>query len=904
MRERTSLVSLNRGLVSRLGLARMDVKRLSLAAQRMVNWIPRVLGAMSIRPGWKYIATVAGSRAARCIKFVFATDDTALLELTHQSMRIFIDDVLLTRPTVTTVVTNGSFTVDISGWTDNDEGSAVSSWVAPGYMKLVGTGSSRAIRDQQVTLVEGGTEHALRVVIARGPVIIRVGTSLGDDSLVPETTLYNGVHSLAFTPTTNFWIRFSSTALQEVWIDSCEIEGPGTVTLPTPWPGDALGLIRYDQSADVIFVACEGYRQRRIERRGESPGGRSWSVAAYQSNNGPFKIQNLTATTLTPSATVGNILVTASAPYFKPAHIGSLFSFTSVGQTVTATAGSAGVPTPSIRVFGTGDSRAFSWTVTGFGTATVDLQFSYDNATWVNSGAPYSWTADVADSVADALSNQIIYYRLNCSAWTSGSIVMTLNYAGGSIRGTFRVTHLGSSVLAGAEVLSQLGGTTASSTWQEGHWSDLNGWPTSVRLHEGRLWWAGQNGIWGSISDAYDSFDETFPGDAGPINRTIGAGPVDTINWMISMRGLLLGAQGAEMTARSSSLDEPLTPSNFNIKTPSTQGSGSVDAVKIDQMGYFVNRSAKKVFELAFEVKSYDYNATDLFTIIPELAEAGIVRIDVQRQPETRLHCVLADGTVAIGLMNKAEDVMAWVKVDTLGAVEDVCVLPAADGDTDDRVYYVVRRTIDSTEVRYLEKWAQEVDCRGDRQWCDMGDAFVRFSGPATKVITGLDHLEGQPVTVWADGHDMGTEDSVRPWTQRYTVSGGSITLPFQASNATIGLPYRARFRSTKLGSITQSGSPLNMSKTVSHIGFVLADTHPKGLRFGDTLNEEGSHRMDDMPTVEDGAIVGVDTIRSYDQNLIAFPGTWSSDTRICLVAVAPRPCTVLAITPDLDMVT
>jgi hypothetical protein len=39
-------------------------------------------------------------------------------------------------------------------------------------------------------------------------------------------------------------------------------------------------------------------------------------------------------------------------------------------------------------------------------------------------------------------------------------------------------------------VLTDLGGTDASADWQEGLWSDLNGWPTSVRLHEGRLWWA------------------------------------------------------------------------------------------------------------------------------------------------------------------------------------------------------------------------------------------------------------------------------------------------------------------------------------------------------------------------------------------------------------------------------
>ena len=115
------------------------------------------------------------------------------------------------------------------------------------------------------------------------------------------------------------------------------------------------------------------------------------------------------------------------------------------------------------------------------------------------------------------------------------------------------------------------------------------------------MWWAGINGVWGSVSDAYDSFDETLTGDAGPINRTIGSGPVDTINWILSLQRLVLGAQGAEWLAKSSSLDEPLTPTNFNLKTASTQGSGAVDPIKIDQGGVFVNRSGTRVYELAFD---------------------------------------------------------------------------------------------------------------------------------------------------------------------------------------------------------------------------------------------------------------------------------------------------------------
>jgi hypothetical protein len=44
VRASQSLYALNRGVVSRLGLARMDVKKLAMAAQTQTNWMPRVLG--------------------------------------------------------------------------------------------------------------------------------------------------------------------------------------------------------------------------------------------------------------------------------------------------------------------------------------------------------------------------------------------------------------------------------------------------------------------------------------------------------------------------------------------------------------------------------------------------------------------------------------------------------------------------------------------------------------------------------------------------------------------------------------------------------------------------------------------------------------------------------------------
>jgi hypothetical protein len=265
------------------------------------------------------------------------------------------------------------------------------------------------------------------------------------------------------------------------------------------------------------------------------------------------------------------------------------------------------------------------------------------------------------------------------------------------------------------------------------------------------------------------------------MSRTIGSGPVEVINWMLPMQRLVLGGQLAEFSVRSSAFDEPLTPTNYNIKKCSTQGSAPVQPVMVDSRGFFVQRGGSRVFELNFDSGTYDYTSTDLTILIPEIGgEPGsgtqFVRIGVQRQPDTRVHGVRSDGIAAILVYDKAEQVLCWIEVETSGYVEDVVILPGEAGAREDSVYYVVRRVINGSTVRYFEKWAQESDCEGGTLNLQ-ADSFLTYTGAATTVITGLDHLNGQSVVVWADGVDVGTDDSTTTPTQKYIVSGGQLVL-------------------------------------------------------------------------------------------------------------------------------
>ncbi len=899
------ILAFNRGRVSPKALARVDIKRMAFSADVQTNLPPRVLGSMSLRPGWEHLFSTAGDAAAKYLEFIFSTTDTALLEITPSGIRVVVSDAIITRANVATAVANATFDTDLASWTDNDETGATSAWLTGGFLELVGTLFDAAIRRQQVTVAGGdqNVEHGVTFTIERGPVSIKIGSTTGGAEYIAEKELGTGTYSFVFTPTGDFHIELAGRAQAKSLVDSVVVDSSGDFTLPGPWGASDLDNLRFDQSADVLFIACEGFQQRRLERFDTTS--KSWGISLYQPNDGPFRGINVSTIKLTPSALTGDITLTASRALFDSGHVGGLFSITSIGQKVSAALTGADQFTDddSMRIIGVANTRIFDVDITGTWVATITLQRSIDETgAWVD---VTTYTTNQDTTHDDGLDNQIAFYRIGIKTgdYTSGTPTVTLESSSGGIKGIVRVTAFTSVLSVAAAVLSNLGGTGATRDWQEGSWSTFRGFPSAVAFYEGRLWWAGKGNWFASVSDAFDSFDEEVEGDSGPINRSLGAGPVDLVNWLLALQRLIAGTAGAEISARSTSFDEPLTPSLFNLKDATTQGSAAVPAVKVDSNGIFVQRGGTRVFELGFTPSStainfFDYAATDLTDIVPEIGEPKIVRMAIQRQPDTRLHCVRSDGTVGMLVREPDNEVLCWLDIETRSgdSVEDVVVLP---GVIEDRVYYQVKRTVNGSTVRYLEKWALESETVG-ATLNKQADSFATFtnSPPAASVPAGTcSHLVAETVVVWADGLCLKDANGD---IATFTVDGdGGISAltndgsSYTATTGIVGLAYRGRFKSTKLAYASQLGTALNQRKRLSHLGMVMADTHAQGVKYGPDFDT-----LDDLPLVDDeGAVINTDTIHaSYDKDMFEWPGGWGTDERMCLEMNAPRPATIMGV--------
>lgn len=859
-RLRTLVNKFNRGEVDPNALSREDVEKISNSGELVENFMPERLGPMMYRPGTEKLATVPGD--SYLARFFRSMEELAILEFTDQQLRVWVDDSPIARPAVSSTVTNGTFLTDITGWTDDSGAGSSSAWDSGQYLKLTGSGSTAGASYQEITNSNPGIEHGLRIVIVDAPVTLRLGTTAGATDIF-EGVLQPGTHSLSLTPAGNFFVYFENSEQYAALIDSVEIEGAAIMTLPCEVAEADLGKIRYTQSADVVYFCCDGYPQFQVERRGQ----RSWSLVEFRADDGPFDIINNTDITLTPGALNGDTTLTASRSYFTSSMVGKLFKIESSGQTVQASVGAADNGTGNIRVTGTGNARQLLITRSGTWSGTVTLQRSADEATWED---VTTYTSNGTTNYTDGLNNSDLFYRLwvKSGDYTSGTIELTMAYPNGSISGICRVTQYNSATSVDVQVLSSMGATDATRNWYPGSWSASAGYPSAPRLFEGRLWFAGQNKIWGSVSDAYSSFDRDLEGDDKSIVRTIGFGPVDSVLWLAESSRLIMGLASGEIGVRSSSFGEILTQDNVNLKPGSTQGAASIEPVEMSGGVVFAQRSKKRLVSLNYSPESDSHQDSDLTLLAKDICIGNIKSIDFTMHPEPRIYVVLEDGDARVYLMDRAEDVAGWSRITTPnGNFEEVVVLPDV---TEDRVYFVVNRN----GTRYMEKLALFSEAAGG-DTSKTFDSFVTYTSPGT-TLTGLSHLEGLEVGVWADGQ----------YREAVTVSSGSATVSGSWTNVVAGLRYTAKWKSSKVSRFID-GPTLTMRKRVVKTALEMANYWPGAVEVGPDF--DSLRPLDGIANQPTDA-----TITDYSEVPFGFNGNNDPDARVCIQA--DNPCLIKAV--------
>ena len=882
---------------------RITLENYGATAEVSENYWLDANGPQCIRPGFEFLADM-GTSVTRLQSFVRSVDEKFLIALTDQEVRIVSGGDVIARPAVTSTVTTGDFS-SLTGWTNISSGAATAT-IGSGRLLLNSNGIDTAGVRQLVTTSSAGTLHALEIFVHHGPVTLRVGSTSGGDEYIDERKLRTGHHSLAFTPTGSYYVQFTSTLYRQCEVESCQVAAFGDLVLESPWTVDDLQSLRFEQSLNVMYVARGTIRQRRIERWDNN----SWSLTETDELDGPFREPNTDESlTLTPSGRVGNGTLTASRSLFKPGHVGSLWRLTQAGQFESRTITAQDQWSDPIQVQGVGGSRAITFTVGTGLTATVRIQRSIgDTTSWADASTSSSTSGGVtivtsgagaAQAYNDGLDNNNVYYRVGVKTgeYTSGSGIVTIYYGFASTEGVVRVTNYTNSTSVSIEVLDNLAEAAATDNWEEGAWSDYRGWPRALTVFDGRLWALKDDKFWGSYSEAYESH-ERDEGASSAIARSVAVGAANTGQWMMPLGRLIIGTEGAEVVVRSNAFDEPLTSTNMTVREMSTYGVGDVQPIKVDTRCIYVDSSSIHMMEIVYNVQIQDYVAKPLTTLHREIGRPGITQLAVSRRPDTRIMGMRGDGQLLTKLFDPGENVLGWgrfISNGASGAIESVAILPGGNANQDE-IYIIAKRVIGGVDKRYLERlgpvyYTNEDDARcldsyvvrdgGPFEWGGgngliWGTGNELLWGTTSTTVTNLSHLEGQTVLTWADGGYAGS----------YTVSGGQITLATAASVVVVGLPYTARYKSSKLAFGAQQGTALAQRNRANKVSLLLRKCARGGVEYGADFDE-----MDRLPDRDiDDPMDSAPTLKTETTDHLSVPGRLGKDKRFCIRQSAPYP--------------
>jgi hypothetical protein len=336
--------------------------------------------------------------------------------------------------------------------------------------------------------------------------------------------------------------------------------------------------------------------------------------------------------------------------------------------------------------------------------------------------------------------------------------------------------------------------TTATFTFQTiplsdapAEWTGSN-FPGVVGFFQGRSWFARtpdrRGAIWGSVSSQYRNF-------------LTGPNAADAIEWELNQRGAIQWLQGVrEFLVATEDRENILTSQQGILKT------GDVEVVQQSAFGSTFIQSA----EIGDQVLYLTADRTKLRAEQQSFIEQGWIAIDLTfpsehmlkgfgfratriafaRDPEQIIWVLRENGTLVGSTYERSLEIVGWHQheVGNTGPIisdpgqREVREFPAEILDIAplnfqglDLVVAVTRRIIDGEPKIYLEEM--------DLSTPVFQESWVEYTLPdLTMTVTGLDHLEGEIVTVLVD-------DAVDPDT---TVSGGQITTQREGYNFKIGL--------------------------------------------------------------------------------------------------------------------
>ena len=317
--------------------------------------------------------------------------------------------------------------------------------------------------------------------------------------------------------------------------------------------------------------------------------------------------------------------------------------------------------------------------------------------------------------------------------------------------------------------------SASGSPRKEDVWSSTRGWPKTICFYEGRLVIGGTQSkpqsLFLSKSSDFFNFDTEEADDDDAIFATISSRTLNDIVDVYPGRNLQIFTSGAEFAVTS----KPVTPSNIQITPQTAHGANSVEVQDVDGATIFIDRFGKSLLTFLYSFNEDAYTSDDRSVLASHLIKQPVdmaLLAGTASDDANWLFIVNDDGTAAILNTLRSQDINGFTSWTTDGEIKNVTTVG-------EKLFMVVETDVTST----VEQW----------DFTRLLDRSVRKTA-TSGTIDGLEHLEGETVSIVTRGDDSGENDGFVLADQ--TVSGGSITLPapYDTGYSTLEYEVGSRF--------------------------------------------------------------------------------------------------------------
>ena len=310
-----------------------------------------------------------------------------------------------------------------------------------------------------------------------------------------------------------------------------------------------------------------------------------------------------------------------------------------------------------------------------------------------------------------------------------------------------------------------------------------------------------------SVSGDYNNFEDMEFGEATaetaitvPVMNT----EFNDGKWLYSGDVLFVGTGASEFYIDSLSPNSAMAGENIKISQISSVGSKAIKPIGVGGHVFFVDRYGLGIRDLVYNYYNDGYDSIDISLLGKHLFRSRIVDIVYQETPDKIIWCLMGDGTLSAITFLAEQEVVAFSRHDFSGSCESITVIPNFE-ECYDEVWLEISRVIENVNLRTVEcldlgmprtsldnngvdfydNQLQFAKCvQNNATYLDGAVYFERNVGDDTLEVSGLSHLNGRMVSIFADGEVLPSQ----------LVIDGKVILPSYFVKALVGLPIISQY--------------------------------------------------------------------------------------------------------------